>query len=88
LDWNGSTSKLLSMIYCGWFARMILYAIHMLIMFTALLWINPFTEILVSKNNDGGKGVHLVSEIHWPHYLKYVKLSFRASRRQITNKIV
>ncbi len=51
------------MIFCGWFARMILYAIHMLIMFTALLWINPFTEILVSKNNDGGKGVRLVSEI-------------------------
>ncbi|GMY07116.1 transmembrane protein 161B [Fagus crenata] len=53
----------LPMIYCGWFARMILYANHMLIMFTALLWINPFTEILVNKSNDDGKGARLVSEI-------------------------
>ncbi|KAE8022509.1 hypothetical protein FH972_008301 [Carpinus fangiana] len=53
----------LSMIYCGWFARMILYANNMLIMFTALLWINPFSEILINKNNDGDKGGHAGGEI-------------------------
>ncbi|KAK7858081.1 hypothetical protein CFP56_014470 [Quercus suber] len=53
----------LPMIYCGWFARMILYANSMLIMFTALLWINPFSEILVNNNNDDGKGARVVSEI-------------------------
>ncbi|KAL4595212.1 hypothetical protein ACB092_12G074800 [Castanea dentata] len=52
----------LPMIYCGWLARMILYANSMLIMFTALLWINPFSEILVNKNNDDGNGARVVSE--------------------------
>lgn len=53
----------LSMICCGWFARMILYANNMLIIFTALLWINPFAEILVNKNIGNGKGEHFVSNI-------------------------
>ena len=46
----------LSIISCGWFARMILYANYLLTMFTALLWINPLTEILVNKNSCDGKG--------------------------------
>ncbi|XVF53641.1 hypothetical protein PTKIN_Ptkin05aG0115000 [Pterospermum kingtungense] len=47
----------LSIISCGLFARMILYASYLLTMFTALLWINPLTEILVNKNSYGGRGV-------------------------------
>ncbi|XP_015577747.2 transmembrane protein 161B [Ricinus communis] len=42
----------LSMIYCGWFARMILYANFLLVFFTALLWISPLTDILISKSVD------------------------------------
>ncbi|MBA0806418.1 hypothetical protein Gohar_005872 [Gossypium harknessii] len=36
----------LSIISCGWFSRLILYANYILTVFTALLWINPFVEIL------------------------------------------
>lgn len=46
----------LSIISCGWFARTILYANYLLTVFTALLWINPLTEILVNKNSYGGRG--------------------------------
>ncbi|KAF5480378.1 hypothetical protein F2P56_001134 [Juglans regia] len=53
----------LSMIHCGWFSRMILYANATLSMLAALLWINPFVEILVNKNIDDAKGARLVSEI-------------------------
>lgn len=53
----------LSMIHCGWFARMILYANNMLMIFTALLWINPFAEVLVNKNIDDTKGARLVREV-------------------------
>ncbi|XP_044506858.1 uncharacterized protein LOC123226406 [Mangifera indica] len=46
----------LPIIYCGWFARMILYANYMLIVSAALLWINPLTEILVKKRINDCKG--------------------------------
>ncbi|XP_022765061.1 uncharacterized protein LOC111310149 isoform X2 [Durio zibethinus] len=46
----------LSIISCGWFARMILFANYLLTMFTALLWISPLTEILVNKNSCDGRG--------------------------------
>ncbi|XWS37791.1 hypothetical protein CRYUN_Cryun19dG0075600 [Craigia yunnanensis] len=46
----------LSIISHGWFARMILYANYLLTMFTALLWINPLAEILVSNNSCDGRG--------------------------------
>ncbi|XP_057475606.1 uncharacterized protein LOC130763658 [Actinidia eriantha] len=42
----------LSMIYCGWFARMLLYANYLLVVFTSLLWIKPFADLLVNKNAD------------------------------------
>jgi len=42
---------------------MILYANNMLIMFTALLWITPFFEILINNNNGDGKGGRAGSEI-------------------------
>lgn len=44
----------LSIVSCGWFERGILYANYMLSVFTALLWINPFAEMLVNKNIDNG----------------------------------
>ncbi|EOY23134.1 Uncharacterized protein TCM_015120 [Theobroma cacao] len=46
----------LSIISCGWFARMILYANYLFTVFTALLWINPLAEILVNKNGYNGRG--------------------------------
>lgn len=53
----------LSMIYCGWFGRMVLYANNMLILFTALLWITPFAEILVNDKAEGSKGRSTGGEI-------------------------
>ncbi|WRX18497.1 Transmembrane protein 161A/B - like 1 [Theobroma cacao] len=46
----------LSIISCGWFARMILYANYLFTVFTALLWINPLAGILVNKNSYNGRG--------------------------------
>ncbi|KAK7270507.1 hypothetical protein RIF29_23702 [Crotalaria pallida] len=43
----------LSMITCGWFTRLILYANQIFIIFSALLWIKPLAEIFV---NTSGKG--------------------------------
>ncbi|KAI3783976.1 hypothetical protein L1987_43067 [Smallanthus sonchifolius] len=40
----------LSMIYCGWFGRMLLYFSYLLTVFTSLLWINPFADLIVNKN--------------------------------------
>ncbi|RAL40708.1 hypothetical protein DM860_008406 [Cuscuta australis] len=45
----------LSIISCGWFARMLLYANYLLILFASLLWISPFSELLVNKNLDHKK---------------------------------
>ncbi|KAJ0542206.1 putative transmembrane protein 161A/B [Helianthus annuus] len=40
----------LSMIYCGWFGRILLYFSYLLTVFTSLLWINPFADLIVNKN--------------------------------------
>jgi hypothetical protein len=48
----------LAMIYCGWFGRMILYANYLLGVFAALLWINPFAQILYSKNVNYSYGMY------------------------------
>nr|XP_043617237.1 uncharacterized protein LOC122589060 [Erigeron canadensis] len=40
----------LSMIYCGWFGRMLLYVSYLLTVFSSLLWIGPFADLLVNKN--------------------------------------
>ncbi|KAK7343674.1 hypothetical protein VNO77_12597 [Canavalia gladiata] len=40
----------LPMITCGWFARAILYANQVFVIFVALLWITPLAEIFVNKN--------------------------------------
>lgn len=47
----------LSIIYCGWFGRMLLCVNYLLIVFTSLLWINPFAELLVNKNIGDKKGL-------------------------------
>lgn len=55
----------LSMISCGWFARVILYASYLTTLFAAVLWINPLSGMLVNHNiNDGkGKGETLANKI-------------------------
>lgn len=39
----------LSIISCGWFSRMLLYANFVVSVFCSLLWITPFSELLVDK---------------------------------------
>lgn len=51
----------LSMVFCGWLGRMILYTNYLLIVSTALLWINPFIDILVNKNIGVGRGAKGIS---------------------------
>nr|GMD55172.1 transmembrane protein 161A [Ipomoea batatas] len=46
----------LSIISCGWFAGMLLYANYLMIALTSLLWISPFAELLVNKNFDQKRG--------------------------------
>ncbi|KAL7183840.1 hypothetical protein ACSBR2_026089 [Camellia fascicularis] len=51
----------LSIINCGWIARTLLYANFLLIIFTSLLWINPFANLLVNNHVDDKKGgAHLI----------------------------
>ncbi|KAG8390303.1 hypothetical protein BUALT_Bualt01G0069600 [Buddleja alternifolia] len=44
----------LSIISCGWFSRMLLYANYIMVVFTSLLWISPFAKFLVNDNINGG----------------------------------
>ncbi|KAL3524253.1 hypothetical protein ACH5RR_017087 [Cinchona calisaya] len=50
----------LSIIYCGWFARTLLYVNYLFVVFTSLLWISPFSELLVDKKVDGTRGPHSI----------------------------
>ncbi|XP_052184432.1 uncharacterized protein LOC127796374 [Diospyros lotus] len=52
----------LSIIYCGWIARVLLYANYLLIIFTSLLWITPFANLLVNKHADDSGGSHLLGK--------------------------
>lgn len=45
----------LSIISCGWFARMVLFATYLLSIFTALLWINPLSKMLINERLGDGK---------------------------------
>ncbi|KAF9617567.1 hypothetical protein IFM89_037379 [Coptis chinensis] len=47
LHWN------LSIIPCGWFGRMLLYANVLLTVFSSLLWINPLVEDFINTKNVG-----------------------------------
>ncbi|XP_050222929.1 uncharacterized protein LOC126673020 [Mercurialis annua] len=51
----------LSMVYCGWFARMILYVSFLLAFFSTLLWITPLFDILINKSIDNSSRTHLNS---------------------------
>ncbi|CAN8252688.1 unnamed protein product [Cochlearia groenlandica] len=50
----------LSIISCGWFGRMILYANYVVSVFTSLLWIHPLAEILVRKSHSGVGGSNYI----------------------------
>ncbi|KAL6531287.1 hypothetical protein OROHE_014356 [Orobanche hederae] len=52
----------LSIISCGWFSRMLLYASYMMALFTSLLWISPFANFLIHKNLHGRNGSHIPSK--------------------------
>ncbi|KAE9611297.1 hypothetical protein Lal_00011574 [Lupinus albus] len=51
----------LSMITCGWFTRLILYANQILVIFVALLWIKPLAEIFVNTNSHSSKGASVIN---------------------------
>lgn len=48
----------LGIISCGWFARIAIYLACILNIFTALLWINPFIELLIIKEPLDSKKSH------------------------------
>ncbi|KAG9156724.1 hypothetical protein Leryth_024491 [Lithospermum erythrorhizon] len=49
----------LSIISGGLFSRMLLYANFLMALFTSLLWVSPFCELLINQNIDGTKGSYL-----------------------------
>ncbi|KFK26828.1 hypothetical protein AALP_AA8G299100 [Arabis alpina] len=53
----------LSIISCGWFGRMILYANYVVSVFTSLLWIHPLSEILVKRRTSGSSYIGLVGNV-------------------------
>lgn len=53
----------LSMLSCEWFGRMILYANYTMILFTVLLWINPFAGMLVNKNGKVRNAERLIGNM-------------------------
>lgn len=53
----------LSMLSCESFGRIILYANYTMILFTALLWINPFAGMLVNKNGKVRNAESLIGNI-------------------------
>ncbi|KAL8126109.1 hypothetical protein AgCh_013409 [Apium graveolens] len=55
--WLGTdqSRSYLSIISCGWIERLLLYGSSLLAVFTALLWVSPFANLLVNKNNTSGR---------------------------------
>lgn len=55
--WLGTdqSRSYLSIISCGWIERLLLYGSSLLAILTALLWVSPFADLLVNKNNTSGK---------------------------------
>lgn len=51
----------LSIISCGWFARMLLYTNYFLVVFTSTLWISPFSELMLNKKSEGTEGSLLIA---------------------------
>ncbi|KAM7499632.1 hypothetical protein LguiA_024046 [Lonicera macranthoides] len=50
----------LSIIPCGWIGRMLLYANYLLLIFSSVVWITPFAELLVNKNMNGSKASNVI----------------------------
>ncbi|XAR71735.1 hypothetical protein NMG60_11018138 [Bertholletia excelsa] len=53
----------LSIIYCGWIGRTLLYANYLLVMFTSLLWIKPFADLLVNNHAYDRRRLHFIGDI-------------------------
>lgn len=49
----------LSIISCGWLSRMFLFATYIMTVFTSLLWISPFAELLINSKTDGSNISHM-----------------------------
>lgn len=49
----------LSIISCGWLSRMLLFATYIMTVFTSLLWISPFAELLINSNTGGSNTSHM-----------------------------
>ncbi|GAB2227688.1 hypothetical protein Droror1_Dr00009515 [Drosera rotundifolia] len=49
----------LSTVSCQWFYRMLLYASCLVVLFSWLLWINPFAALLVNKNIGGDRNTRM-----------------------------
>ncbi|XP_073151775.1 uncharacterized protein [Henckelia pumila] len=52
----------LSIISCGLFSRMLLYANFILVFFTSLLWINPVAEFLVDSRMNSKNGSNITDK--------------------------
>lgn len=50
----------LSIISCGWLSRMLLFATYIMTVFTSLLWISPFAELLINSNTGGSNTSHTI----------------------------
>lgn len=53
----------LSIISCGQVSRWLLYVNYLLVMFTSLLWVKPFEEILIDTNVNVRRGAHSFGKI-------------------------
>lgn len=63
--WLGTdqSRSYLSIISCGWIERLLLYGSSLLAVFTALLWVSPFADLLVNKNNTSGRKELVADEL-------------------------
>ncbi|KAH6828099.1 hypothetical protein C2S53_014940 [Perilla frutescens var. hirtella] len=49
----------LSIISCGWLSRMLIYATYIMAVFTSLLWISPFADLLINSKIGGSNRSHM-----------------------------
>ena len=63
--WLGTdqSRSYLSIISCGWIERLLLYGSSLLAIFTALLWISPFADLLINKNIASGRKGSMSDEL-------------------------
>ncbi|XP_009603018.1 uncharacterized protein [Nicotiana tomentosiformis] len=53
----------LSIISCGWFARLLLHANYLFMVLTSLLWVKPFADLLIDQNARVGHVRDLVGNV-------------------------